>query len=246
MEKVIIGDATLYLGDCIDILPTLDKVDAIITDPPYGESTHANAKSNRGSKSDKKSIDFDSFTAEKLSIILGICAGKCDRWIIGTMEWRHIMEFDLNPPNGLELVRMGVWIKTNPMPQISSDRPAQGWEGIAYLHSTSGVKKKWNGGGAHGNYIGSIVTDGVHPTGKPLALFSGFIKNFTDRFEIVLDPFMGSGTTGVAAIQMGRKFIGIERELKYFEIACKRIGQAYAQGQLFAPEPVKQIQESLL
>jgi DNA modification methylase len=57
---------------------------------------------------------------------------------------------------------------------------------------------------------------------------------------------MGSGTTGVAAIQMGRKFIGIEREPKYFEIACKRIEAAYAQGQLFAPDPMKQVQESLL
>ena len=64
--------------------------------------------------------------------------------------------------------------------------------------------------------------------------------------ESILDPFMGSGTTGVAAIQLGRKFIGIEREPKYFDIACKRIEQAVAQGQLFAPEPMKQVQESFL
>ena len=64
--------------------------------------------------------------------------------------------------------------------------------------------------------------------------------------ETILDPFMGSGTTGVAAIQLGRKFIGIEREPKYFDIACQRIEQAVAQGQLFAPEPVKQVQEQLI
>lgn len=231
--KVEIGDATLYLGDCMDILPTLDKVDAVITDPPYGESTHANAKSNRGSGSGKKAIDFSSMTSFELDEVLVLCGQLCDRWLVSTMEWRHIAKFDVHPPNGWELVRFGVWVKTNPMPQISADRPAQGWEGIAYMHSTSGEKKRWNGGGTHGNYIGSLVTDGVHPTGKPIPLFSQFVDKFTDRGENILDPFMGSGTTGVAAVQMGRKFIGIEREPKYFEIACKRIEQAYAQQSLF-------------
>ena len=83
-----------------------------------------------------------------------------------------------------------------------------------------------------------------HPTQKPLPLMLwciGFTKGKT-----ILDPFMGSGTTGVAAIQMGRKFIGIEREPNYFDIACQRIEQAAAQGQMFAPEPVKQVQEALI
>jgi site-specific DNA-methyltransferase (adenine-specific)/modification methylase len=69
--------------------------------------------------------------------------------------------------------------------------------------------------------------------------------NLVGNPETILDPFMGSGTTGLAAIQMGRKFIGIEREPKYFEIACKRIEQAVAQPQLFEPEPVKHIQEAM-
>ena len=69
--------------------------------------------------------------------------------------------------------------------------------------------------------------------------------SFVPNAETILDPFMGSGTTGVAAIQMGRKFIGIEREPKYFEIACKRIEQAVAQPQLFEPEPPKQTQEAM-
>ena len=143
-------------------------------------------------------------------------------------------------------MRFGVWIKTNPMPQISADRPSQGWEGIVYMHSTSGKKKRWNGGGQHGNYIGPVITDGAHPTGKPVPLFTGFVERFTDRGDIILDPFMGSGTTGVAAIQMGRKFIGIEREPKYFDIACKRIEHACAQGRLFEPEQLSQHQSNLL
>lgn len=244
--KVEIGDATLYLSDCMEILPTLGQVDAVITDPPYGESTHANAKSNRTKGHGTKAIDFASLTAGQLREVLNVCGEKCSRWIVSTMEWRHIAAFDLQPPEGLELVRFGVWVKTNPMPQISADRPAQGWEGIAYMHSTSGLKKRWNGGGQHGNYVGAVITDGAHPTGKPLPLFSSFVEKFTDCAETILDPFMGSGTTGVAAIQLGRKFIGIEREPKYFDIACKRIEQAVAQGQLFAPAQMNQTQESLL
>jgi DNA modification methylase len=83
---------------------------------------------------------------------------------------------------------------------------------------------------------------GDHPTQKPIGVMAWCVKLASNETETILDPFMGSGTTGVAAIQLGRKFIGIEREPKYFDIACQRIEQAVAQGQLFAPEPVKQVQ----
>lgn len=234
MKPVQIGDATLYLGDCKDILPTLPKVDAVITDPPYSETTHSNAKSNRGGGSGVKAINFTSLTADELGRVIEHCGVLCRRWFVATMEWRHIARFDERPPNGFELVRFGVWVKTNPMPQISADRPAQGWEGIAYMHSTAGERKRWNGAGSHGNYVGALVTDGAHPTGKPLVMFSQFVERFTDYGNTILDPFMGSGTTGVAAVQMGRKFIGIEREQSYFDIACERIENAYKQGSLFA------------
>jgi len=84
-----------------------------------------------------------------------------------------------------------------------------------------------------------------HPTQKPIEVMK-WVIDLCPKAETILDPFMGSGTTGVAAIQLGRKFIGIEREPKYFEIACKRIERAVAQGQLFAPEQAKQVQEALL
>ena len=84
-----------------------------------------------------------------------------------------------------------------------------------------------------------------HPTQKPLALMRWCIEQCKNKPKIILDPFMGSGTTGVAAIQMGRKFIGIEREPKYFEIACKRIEQATKQVDMFIEQP-KQEQASLL
>jgi len=87
--------------------------------------------------------------------------------------------------------------------------------------------------------------DKVHPTMKPLAVMSWCIEQAGNP-QTILDPFMGSGTTGVAAIQLGRTFTGIEREPKYFDIACKRIEQAVAQGQLFAPEPMKHVQGDLI
>jgi site-specific DNA-methyltransferase (adenine-specific)/modification methylase len=85
--------------------------------------------------------------------------------------------------------------------------------------------------------------DRYHPTQKPLEVMKWVIE-LCPKADTILDPFMGSGTTGVAAIQLGRKFIGIEREERYFDIACQRIEQAVAQGQLFAPEQPKQIQET--
>lgn len=246
-EEVTIGDCRLVLGDCRDVLPSLDKVDAVITDPPYDESTHSNAKSNKGKGHGSKVIDFDSVDIEFIKSILTASGKICNGWLIATMEWRHIAALDGDKSTGFDLVRFGVWVKTNPMPQISCDRPAHGWDGIGYFYPI-GKKKKWNGGGSHGNWIGPIVTDGLHPTGKPIQMISTWVDKFTDSGNTILDPFMGSGTTGVACANMGRKFIGIEREPKYFEIACKRIEQAYSQPRLFNNEPIlnKELQGELL
>ena len=140
------------------------------------------------------------------------------------MDWRHIAELERNPLISWDLVRFGVWVKTNPMPQISADRPANGWDGIAYLHRRD-KSKEWNGGGSHGNWICPVITDGLHPTGKPLEFMHTLIERFSPQDGIVLDPFMGSGTTLRAAKDLGRKAIGIEIEERYCEIAAKRLSQ---------------------
>ena len=229
--KEQIGDATLYLGDCMEVLPTLDKVDAVITDPPYSENTHSNAKSNAGG-SGAKAIDFKAIDFKAIESLLDQCSTLCDGWVIANMDWKHIAQLEFQKHHFYELIRFGVWVKTNPMPQISADRPANGWDGIAYIYPQN-KKKAWNGGGCHGNWTGPVITNGDHPTGKPVDMVSSWVTRFTHHKQTILDPFMGSGTTGVAAIQLGRKFIGIEREPKYFDIACKRIEQAFAQRTLF-------------
>lgn len=215
---------TIYHGDCREILPSLPKVDLVLTDPPFSEYTHANAKSNRSLGYGNKAIDFKAIDFKAISELLVKLGSKCDRWCIAMLDWRHIAELERSIPAPWEFVRFGVWVKTNPMPQISSDRPANGWDGICYMHN-SVTRKRWNGGGHHGNWIGPVVTDGLHPTGKPLPLICSLVDRFSDFGNTILDPFMGSGTTLRAAKDLGRKAIGIEIEEKYCEIAAKRLAQ---------------------
>ena len=215
---------TIYHGDCREILPSLGAVDMVLTDPPYSDKTHDNAKSNKGGGTGIKAIDFKAIDFKAIENLLTACALLCRGWFVATMEWRHIAELDHNCPEPWELIRFGVWVKTNPMPQISADRPANGWEGIAYLYP-KGKKKVWNGGGNHGNWIGPLVTNGDHPTGKPLPMIKTIVERFTDSGETILDPFMGSGTTLRAAKDLGRRAIGIELEEKYCEIAARRLSQ---------------------
>ena len=213
MKKVEIGDATLYLGDCMDILPTLGQVDAVITDPPYG----INIANNPVRQAHEKS-NWDASIPPQEIIDAMLKEGRVQ--IIWGGNY-----FDL-PPTQCFLI----WDKMQP-----------------YNFSLAMCEMAWcskkSPAKMHRQSVLSYAKE--HPTQKPVELMVWCIEQAGD-VETILDPFMGSGTTGVAAIQMGRKFIGIEREQKYFEIACKRIEQAAAQGQLFAPEPVKQVQESLL
>lgn len=226
MHKVEIGLATLYLGDCAEILPVLTGIDAVITDPPYAEKTHKGARTGGGNEI---LIDFESLTSKQFLEMAKKCVEISNKWVVMTCDWMHTAELAKEMPE--EFIRAGVWVKPNGMPQYTGDRPAMGWESVAILHKKG--KKQWNGGGRHAVWNVPKV-HGNHPTEKPLALVESFLDLFTNRHDMVLDPFMGSGTTGVAAVQMGRKFIGIERELKYFETACNRLEQAQAQERLFA------------
>lgn len=215
---------TIYNADCRDVLPHLEPVDLVLTDPPFTEQTHNNAKSNRGKGHGNKTIDFDSIGFFEIRSIFETCATLCDRWIVSFLDYRHIAAFEITPPLGLEFVRFGVWLKSNPMPQISADRPANGWDGIIYMHKM-GEKKYWFGGGEHGNWYGPVISDGLHPTQKPIKFLQRTITRFSHVGNTILDPFMGSGTTLVAAKNLNRRAIGIEREEKYCEIAAKRLAQ---------------------
>jgi site-specific DNA-methyltransferase (adenine-specific) len=174
---------------------------------------------------------------EELRAFLGVLGPKVERWLIATMEWRHIAALEHDTPEPWEFVRFGVWVKTNPMPQISADRPANGWEGICYLHR-KGTKKRWNGGGTHGNWIGPTLQNGLHPTGKPEPFVESLVTRLTDEGDLILDPFAGSGTTGVVAKRLGRRCILIERDEKYCEVAARRLSIRFEsiKGGLFSEQ----------
>lgn len=212
---------TIFHGDCLDILDGIDA-DVVITDPPYSSGTHDNAKSNRGSGNGRKALDFEALDFEALRRSLALANPR--RWSVLTCDFRHAAQFERHPPDGHELVRVGAWIKSNPMPQISADRPGAGWEAIAYLHRI-GARKEWNGGGKHGNYVLPVDHSNAHPTSKPLTMVRSFVDLFTTPADLIVDPFMGSGTTLRAAKDLGRRAIGIELDERYCEIAARRCAQ---------------------
>jgi len=203
--KVEIGDATLYLGDCMDILPTLQKVDAVITDPPYGLAEKLQG-GTWGKAFEGAYKDWDEAAPVELVQAALRLSDKAIVW------GGNYFQF---PPSRCWLT----WIKRDA------------------VRTMAGCELAWTNFDANAKFfdwtIAATNAERVaHPTQKPLALMKWCIDQAGNP-ETILDPFMGSGTTGVAAVQMGRKFIGIEREQKYFEIACQRIEKAYAQQSLF-------------
>lgn len=204
IEPVIIGDCQLYLGDCRDILPHLPKVDAVITDPPYGIGIN---KSNRISVSrghGGETWDDSAPDQETVSDVVG----KGSTAILWGGNY-----FGL-PPARCFLI----WDKNNYGRDFADCEMA--WTNIDAVARIFQMRPMNMDGGK------------LHPTQKPIDLIKWCIEQAGNP-QTVLDPFMGSGTTGVACVQMGRNFIGIEREPKYFDIACKRIEQAYAQPDFF-------------
>lgn len=213
---------TLYHGDCMEIMDDMPVAKAVITDPPYSQATHGNAKSNKGKGHGTKQINFTAL--EDPNRLFGQLADHTEGWIIANVDYKHAFQLDATPPPGLRMLRVGVWVKTNPMPQISADRPAPGWEAIIYMHRED-VKPKWNGGGQHGNYVLPLSQGTGHPTSKPISMISDWVRKFTNHGDTILDPFAGSGSTLKAARDEGRNAIGIEVEEKYCEIIAKRLDQ---------------------
>ena len=215
---------TLYHGDSREVMAGMDdmSVRAVLTDPPYTERTHAKAKTNKAGAN--KAIEFASFTDADLDEAIAECGRLTQSWLVATLDYRHAVRMELQTPPSLRVMRIGVWVKTNPMPQITGDRPGQGWEAIAYMHR-SDVKPAWSGGGKHGNYILPTIQNEGHPTSKPLSMVSDWVRKFTAHGDTVFDPFAGSGTTLRAAVDNGRKAIGVELDEAYCEVIAKRLSQ---------------------
>jgi len=198
-----ISNATLYLGDCADILPKLGQFDAVITDPPYGISI---TKSNRLSKSRGfKDTGWDDKPPSKE--LIDAIVSKGNQAILWGGNY-----FDL-PPTRCFLA----WDKQNEGRDFADLEMA--WTNLDKVARIFRMRPMNMDGGKE------------HPTQKPIALMQWCIDKIDGNS--IFDPFMGSGSTGVACAKMGKSFIGIEKDPKYFEIACKRIDLAYAQGDMF-------------
>jgi site-specific DNA-methyltransferase (adenine-specific) len=204
MHKVEIGLATLYLGDCADILPTLGQFDAVVTDPPYGIK-FASQPTIGQRKIGMKPMDWDNKTPDLSNLLNNY--KKVAIW--------GANYFELPSSRGWI-----AWCKPDAPPSMGNLELC--WTNLDknskhIIQSISATNKERVG----------------HPTQKPLKVIE-FTIDFIGDCETIIDPYMGSGTTGVACAKMGKTFIGIEKEPKYFDIACKRIEQAQAQERLFA------------
>lgn len=210
-----IGRATLYLGDCQDILPTLGKVDAVVTDPPYGIGEARKGNSSRSRLAQSRDYGDDAWDDKPVDanlISLVVAAG------------RHAVVFGGNyyalPPARCWLI----WDKENGANDFADAELA--WTNLD--RAVRLIRYMW-----HGMLRANGEQRGDHPTQKPIGVMRWAISQLPEPNNVILDPFMGSGTTGVAAMDLQREFIGIERESKYFDIACKRIEDAQRQGSLF-------------
>lgn len=236
-----IGDATLYCGDCLEVMPYLGRVTAVITDPPFEAEAHTlqrriNRGTTRGGDGDvvtEEPLDFAPISEHQRGQFSRLAASQCDGWVIVFCQAEAVAAWrDSLVSAGATYKRACVWIKPDGMPQYSGDRPGMGYESLVTAWAGKG-KSAWNGGGRHGVWTipkGEQVRHG-HPTQKPVRLMQELVGLFTSG-GTVLDPFMGSGTTGVACANLGRRFIGIEFNERYYDIACERIAAAHSQGRM--------------
>ena len=211
-RKEVIGDCTLYQGDCLEVMPTLGTFDAVVTDPPYGLG-----KKLSGGRASAKS------------------------------EWKLTVGIYWDDAISSSGVRYSQSISKDSIIWGGQyyDLPVSGgwliWDKIVRNFSSGHCEMAWTSIDqpirAFNYSNGELASEGKqHPTQKPLALMK-WCLGFLPEAHTVLDPFMGSGTTGVACVKMGRKFTGIELDPDYFDIACRRIEEAHRQPDMFVEQP---------
>jgi site-specific DNA-methyltransferase (adenine-specific) len=206
-------------------------VDHVITDPPYEAEAHTSQRRVRRGPGDRnakvEALDFEPLSSQTREAFGREIARAADRWALvfcqveATESWRS----SLAP---LVYKRTCVWVKPDGMPQLTGDRPGMGYESIVVMHAEG--RSEWNGGGRVGvfEHVRGSDARGLsgrndHPTTKPLALMLELVSLFTSPGDLILDPFAGSGTTGVAALRLGRRVILIEKDPKYAALCVERM-----------------------
>jgi DNA modification methylase len=249
MRKEVIGDATLYLGDCMDILPTLNAVDMVVTSPPYnfgGFSRNGRKSTYESYEDNLEDSEYKKWVAKILNTLPIKNGGaiywnfkgryvegvyKHPWWVADVCMHKLIQEIIWKFPSSPDVAKIKWYPRIEYIFFFSNGKPKYFNPDMA-LHSNV-----WEFSHMENNLIN-------HPAPFPIALPSRCIGGSSQKNEVVLDPFTGSGTTGVAAIKMGRKFIGIELDPTYFDIACERIERATRQEDMFVQRAP--VQETLL
>ena len=222
-EKVTIGNATLYLGDCREVVPLLPAHDLLLTDPPYGIGANRMKLGNGKNKLERGAQDWDA--APPPAWVLDMIVDQAKAAIVWGGNYFGF------PAAKCWLV----WDKQNGESDFADCE-------LAWTNLRLAVRRiywRWNGMIRKGDDVRQ------HPTQKPVGVME-WCLGFIPDAKTILDPFMGSGTTLVACAKLGRKGIGIELDPDYFEIACKRVAEAYRQPDLFIAPPEKPTQEVLL
>jgi len=247
----VIGACELYLGDSLEVMGVLQPVDHVISDPPYEDELHkaiGRIRRNDG-RYMVDDLGFEGVNSNRADIVHRVVA-LSNGWAIlftlaeGVRAWRDELQ-----ACGAKYDTCLAWVKPDSTPRMNGQGAARGFECAVTAWCASGYRS-WNSGGKRGIYTyltNAKDRDGRHPTEKPRGLMLEIVRDFTREGQKVLDPFMGSGTTGVACVQSGRSFIGIERDEKFFDIACERIRKAYTQPDMFITQPApKPVQEELI
>lgn len=205
--------ATLHLGDSSQMMKLWpDKAfDSIITDPPYGIHTHRQLgkESRDDGYANRKALNFDHVDEHQIRNLAAEFVRLATGWIIIFTDDRSVTSWgEAVEAAGGRWVRTGHWVKNNPMPQMSGDRPAVGTEPIVICHATGKGRMRWNGGGRAAVWRGPVDRlDHVHPTQKPVWLMQRLVGAFTDPGGLILDPFVGSGSTLVGALVSDRRLV---------------------------------------
>lgn len=246
--KVEIGNATVYLGDSLDIMPTLEPVDLLCTDAPYRVTTGGDGQRARMDKGSERQISqFGGWMAEYKN------DGDVVTCDIDWSDWLPVAYSCLNNDrqayfmsNGRQLFEAhaaaeyaGFSFHTLLAWDKRSALPNRWYQNVTEFTLFMRKGKAFTINDPASKNIFSLFQrdESKHPTEKPVELMAHYISNSTQRGQVVLDPFMGSGTTGVAALRLGRKFIGIELERKWFDVACERLSKATDQTHLFDDTP---------
>ncbi|WP_394849602.1 site-specific DNA-methyltransferase [Pendulispora brunnea] len=242
---------TVINGDCLALLPGIPNADVAILDTAYSRRVHEGARTSRRRdlpdvakwscrKKRRLDLGFEHLTPKLRRGLARWCGERVRRWTLAFSDAESSWLWRLSlVAAGLNHRRTGEWDRLGGAPQFSGIEPAPASEHITICHRRG--RRRWNGGGKAARWSHPVVANRlgargsrVHPTQKPEGLLVDLVSDFADPDDVVIDPVMGSGTTGVAAIRLGRRFIGIELNRVWFEIALERLRAEEAQSTLQA------------